>query len=48
MQGHCRRNERGIVSAALREIFDATGLQAAKTRLGEVLERSPYCSEAQS
>jgi len=40
MQGHCRRNERGIVSAALREIFDATGLQAAKTRLGEVLERS--------
>ena len=39
MQGHCRRTERGLVSAALREIFDATGLQAAKARLGDVLER---------
>ena len=39
MQGHCRRSERGLVSAALREIFDAHDLEAAKTRLGEVLER---------
>jgi len=39
MQGHCRRSERGIVSAALREIFDAPDLEAAKTRLGDVLER---------
>ena len=39
MQGHCRKSERGIVSAALREIFDAHDRQAAKTRLAEVLER---------
>ena len=39
MQGHCRRSESGLVSAALREIFDAHDLEAAKTRLGEVLER---------
>jgi Transposase, Mutator family/Aldehyde dehydrogenase family len=39
MQGHCRRNERGLVSAALREIFDAEDLARAKTHLGEVLER---------
>jgi len=39
MQGHCRRNERGLVSAALREIFDAPDLETAKARLGEVLER---------
>ena len=39
MQGHCRRTERGLVSAALREIFDAANLEAAKTRLGDVLER---------
>ena len=39
MQGHCRRSERGLVSAALREIFDAHDLEAAKTRIGEVLER---------
>ena len=39
MQGHCRRSERGLVSAALREIFDAHDLQAAKARLAEVTER---------
>ncbi len=39
MQGHCRRSERGLVAAALREIFDAPDLKAAKARLGEVLER---------
>ena len=39
MQGHCRRTERGLVAAALREIFDAPNLEAAKARLGEELER---------
>jgi len=39
MQGHCRRSERGLVAAALREIFDAPEIEAAKARLGEVLER---------
>lgn len=39
MQGHCRRSERGLVAAALREIFDAEDLAQAKTRLGEVLNR---------
>ena len=39
MHGHCRRSDRGLVSAALREIFDADGLEAAQARLGEVLER---------
>jgi transposase-like protein len=38
-QGHCRRNERGLVAAALREIFDAPDLEAARARLGDVLER---------
>lgn len=39
MHGHCRRSDRGLVSAALREIFDAEDLRAAKERLGGVLER---------
>ncbi len=39
MQGHCRRSERGIVAAALREIFDAESLEHARSHLGEVLER---------
>jgi len=39
MHGHCRRSDRGLVSAALREIFDAESLSAAKARLGEVLDR---------
>jgi len=39
MLGHCRRTERGLVSAALREIFDADSLEQAQLRLGEVLER---------
>ncbi len=39
MHGHCRRSDRGLVSAALREIFDAESLEAAKGRLGEVAER---------
>ena len=39
MHGHCRRSERGLVSAALREIFDASDLGQAKERMGSVLER---------
>jgi len=39
MLGHCRRSERGLVSAALREIFDAEDLERARARLGEILER---------
>ena len=39
MHGHCRRSERGLVSAALREIFDADSLEQARDRFGEVLER---------
>jgi putative transposase len=39
MHGHCRRDERGIVSAALREIFDAPDAEAARERFGAVLER---------
>jgi len=39
MHGHCRRDERGLVSAALREIFDATDAETARDRCGSVLER---------
>ncbi|HEX2707229.1 MAG TPA: transposase, partial [Solirubrobacterales bacterium] len=39
MHGHCRRDERGLVSAALREIFDAPDSEAARERFGAVLER---------
>jgi len=39
MHGHCRRDERGLVSAALREIFDAPDAEAARERFGAVLER---------
>lgn len=39
MHGHCRRDERGLVSAALREIFDATDAKTARERCGSVLER---------
>src|SRR5215211_2433826 len=39
MHGHCRRSERDLVSAAPREIFDAEGLEPARARLGEVLDR---------
>jgi len=37
--GHCRRSERGLVAAALREIFDARDLDQAKQRMNSVLER---------
>ena len=39
MRGHCRRSDQGLVAAALREVFDASSLEQAKARLGEVLER---------
>jgi putative transposase len=36
---HCRRDQRGLVAAALREIFNAEGYQQAKERVTHVLER---------
>jgi transposase-like protein len=39
MHGHCRRSERGLVSAALREIFDAPDPEAARERFAGVAER---------
>ena len=39
MHQHCRPAQRGMVSAALREIFTAEGYQAAKERVEVVLER---------
>ncbi len=39
MHQHCRPSERGLVSAALREVFNAESLDQAKERCGEVLGR---------
>lgn len=39
MHGHCRRNERGLISAGLREVFQAADGTEARRRVGEVLER---------
>ena len=36
---HCRRDQRGLVAAALREIFNAESYEQAKQRVGSVLER---------
>jgi putative transposase len=36
---HCRRDQRGLVAAALREIFNADGSAQAKERVTHVLER---------
>ena len=36
---HCRRDQRGLVAAALREIFNAEDTDAAKQRVTSVLER---------
>jgi putative transposase len=36
---HCRRDQRGLVAAALREIFNAEGYQQAKERVTHVLAR---------
>jgi putative transposase len=39
MLRHCRPAQRGMVSAALREIFNADSHQGARDRCGEVIER---------
>ena len=39
MLRHCRPAQRGMVSAALREIFNADSHQGARERCGEVIER---------
>jgi transposase-like protein len=39
MLRHCRPAQRGMVSAALREIFNAESYEAARERSGEVIER---------
>ena len=36
---HCRRDQRGLVAAALREVFCAEGLEQARERVGHVLGR---------
>jgi putative transposase len=36
---HCRRDQRGLVAAALREIFNAESYEQAKERVTNVLER---------
>ena len=36
---HCRRDQRGLVAAALREIFNAEDFDQAKERVTHVLER---------
>jgi transposase-like protein len=36
---HCRRDQRGLVSAALREVFNAEDQTQARERVGHVLER---------
>ena len=36
---HCRRDQRGLVAAALREVFNAEGVEQAKERVTHVLER---------
>jgi transposase-like protein len=39
MHGHCRRSQRGLVSAALREVFNAHDQDEARRRVGDVIER---------
>ena len=39
MHGHCRPAQRGLVSAALREVFNATDRAEARRRVGDVIER---------
>jgi putative transposase len=39
MLKHCRPSQRGLVSAALREVFNADGREGARERVGEVLGR---------
>jgi transposase-like protein len=39
MLAHCRRDQRGLVSAALREVFNAADQAEARERVAHVLER---------
>jgi putative transposase len=39
MLAHCRRDQRGLVAAALREVFNADSREQARERVGHVLER---------
>jgi putative transposase len=39
MHGHCRPSQRGLVCAALREVFNATDAAEARRRVGDVIER---------
>jgi putative transposase len=39
MHQHCRPSQRGLVSAALRELFQAEDAQQARERMGQVIER---------
>jgi putative transposase len=39
MHGHCRPAQRGLISAALREVFNAHDQAEARRRVGEVIER---------
>jgi transposase-like protein len=39
MLAHCRRDQRGLVSAALREVFNAQDAADARDRAGHVLQR---------
>ena len=39
MHGHCRPSQRGLVSAALREVFNAHDQDEARRHVAEVLER---------
>jgi transposase-like protein len=44
MLAHCRRDQRGLVSAALREVFNAADQADARERAGHVLQRlEPVC-----
>ncbi len=39
MHGHCKKGQRNMVSAALREVFNAEGLADARERSASVIER---------
>jgi putative transposase len=39
MLRRCRAAQRGLISAALREVFNADSQQAARERCGEVIDR---------
>ena len=39
MHGHCRPSQRGLVSAALTRVFNATDAAEARRRVGDVIER---------